>query len=159
MSVRPSIHPSIHPSTHPSTHPSFLPSARTWQGPNQLTDLDETRRRRPTLNFVNRFDFGLASINFWATLVMELNWGSSANIVSRLWTDDRGSIFLQVRASTSRPVLGPTQPPLQWVPVVLSPGIKRSGRVADHSPQSSVDVNNGVELHLHSLNTSSWGGA
>jgi hypothetical protein len=28
-------------------------------------------------------------------------------------------------ASVSRPVLGPTQPPVRWVPGVLSPGVKR----------------------------------
>jgi hypothetical protein len=28
-------------------------------------------------------------------------------------------------ASASRPALKPTQPPMQWVPVVLSPGVKR----------------------------------
>jgi hypothetical protein len=28
-------------------------------------------------------------------------------------------------ASVSRPALGPTQPPVQWVPWVLSPGVKR----------------------------------
>jgi len=39
----------------------------------------------------------------------------------------------------SRPVLGPTQPPVQWVPVF--PGIKvRPGRAADHSPPSSAVV-------------------
>jgi hypothetical protein len=27
--------------------------------------------------------------------------------------------------SASRPALGPTQPPIKWVPVVLSPGVKR----------------------------------
>jgi hypothetical protein len=32
-------------------------------------------------------------------------------------------IFLLVPAS--RPALGPTQPPIQWVPGVLSPGVKR----------------------------------
>jgi hypothetical protein len=33
-----------------------------------------------------------------------------------------------------RPALGPTQPPIQWVPGALSPGVKRPGREADHSP-------------------------
>jgi hypothetical protein len=28
-------------------------------------------------------------------------------------------------SSASRPALGPTQPPVQWVPVVLCPGVKR----------------------------------
>jgi len=29
-------------------------------------------------------------------------------------------------ATTSRPGLGPTQPPIQWVPETLSQGMKRS---------------------------------
>jgi hypothetical protein len=46
-------------------------------------------------------------------------------------------------ASVSRPALGPTQPPVQWIPGVLSPGVKaRPGRDADHSPPSSVEVEN-----------------
>jgi hypothetical protein len=32
---------------------------------------------------------------------------------------------LNCLASLSRPALGPTQPPVQWVPEVLSPGVKR----------------------------------
>jgi hypothetical protein len=38
------------------------------------------------------------------------------------------------------PALGPTQPPIQWVPRALSLGVKRPGREADHSPPSSGDV-------------------
>jgi hypothetical protein len=36
------------------------------------------------------------------------------------------------------------------------PGIKRPGRDADHSPPSSAEVKECVELYLHFLNTSSW---
>jgi hypothetical protein len=43
--------------------------------------------------------------------------------------------------STSfRPVLGPTQPPIQWVPRALSLGAKRPVRAADHSPPTSAEV-------------------
>jgi hypothetical protein len=40
-------------------------------------------------------------------------------------------------STSSRPVLGPTQPPIQWVPGALSQGVKRPGREADHSPTSA----------------------
>ena len=40
----------------------------------------------------------------------------------------------------SRPALGPTQPPVKWVPGI-SRGFKvRLGRAADHSPPSSAAV-------------------
>jgi hypothetical protein len=35
---------------------------------------------------------------------------------------------------SSRPALGPTQPPIQWVPGAVSPGVKRQRREAEHSP-------------------------
>jgi hypothetical protein len=43
-------------------------------------------------------------------------------------------------STSSRPVLEPTQPPFQWVPGALSPGLKRPWRVADHSPPTSAEV-------------------
>jgi hypothetical protein len=42
----------------------------------------------------------------------------------------------------SRPALGPTQPPIQWVQRVLSLGVKRPGRETDHTPASSAEVRN-----------------
>jgi hypothetical protein len=38
-------------------------------------------------------------------------------------------------STSSRPALGSTQPPIQWVP-----GVKRQGREADHSTPSSAEV-------------------
>jgi hypothetical protein len=43
-------------------------------------------------------------------------------------------------SASSRSALGPTQSPIQWVPGSLSPGVKRSGRGADHSPPTSAEV-------------------
>jgi hypothetical protein len=45
-----------------------------------------------------------------------------------------------------RPALGSTQPPNQRVPVVLSPGVKRPGREADHSPPSSAEEKNAATI-------------
>jgi hypothetical protein len=61
--------------------------------------------------------------------------------------DDRGSILgrgeLFLYITSSRPALGPTQPPIQWVPEALSPGgVKPPKGEAEHSPPSSVDVKN-----------------
>jgi hypothetical protein len=40
----------------------------------------------------------------------------------------------------SKPALGSTQPPIRWVLVAFSPGVKRQGREADHSPLTSAKV-------------------
>jgi hypothetical protein len=49
-------------------------------------------------------------------------------------------IFLY--STTSKQPLGYTKPPIQWVPVALSRGVKRPARETDHSSPSSADVNN-----------------
>jgi hypothetical protein len=54
---------------------------------------------------------------------------------------------------------GAHQPPTQWVPGAPSLGVKRSGREAYHSPPSSAEVKEWVELYIHSPNTPSWRGA
>jgi hypothetical protein len=64
--------------------------------------------------------------------------------------DDRGSrVRFLARAANifffttvSRTALGPTQPPIQWVPGALFLGVKRPVREADHSPPPSAEVKN-----------------
>jgi hypothetical protein len=52
-------------------------------------------------------------------------------------------------ATASRPTQGPTQPPIQWVPLAVSPQVKRPGREADHSPPSCAAVKSACQ-YLHS---------
>jgi hypothetical protein len=48
-----------------------------------------------------------------------------------------------VITTTSRPAVGPTQPPIQWVPGALSVEVQRAGHEADHSPPPfSAEVKN-----------------
>jgi hypothetical protein len=60
-------------------------------------------------------------------------------------------------ATASRPALGLTQPPIQWVRGALFLGVKQPGREADRSPPPSAEVNNawcytsGPPLCLHGL--------
>jgi len=66
-------------------------------------------------------------------------------------------ISLFTTASTS--ALGPTQRPIQWVLGALSLRVKRPEREAEHSPPSSAEVKDFVELYLNSPNAFSWRGA
>jgi hypothetical protein len=62
-------------------------------------------------------------------------------------------IFLY--STASRPALGLTQPPVQWMPGALSPGVKLPGREADPSPPSNTEVKNGGAIPLL-FHMSSW---
>jgi hypothetical protein len=64
--------------------------------------------------------------------------------------DSRRGLGILLLTTGSRTALGPTQPPIQWVPGALSLGVKRPGREAYHSPPSSAEVKEWVELYLHS---------
>jgi len=58
-------------------------------------------------------------------------------------------------ATTSRPGLGPTQPPIQWVLGALSSGVKQLEHEADHTPLSSAKVKVWClvkyRIHLHGM--------
>jgi len=48
--------------------------------------------------------------------------------------------------------------PASYPTGAFSLGVKQPGREADHSPQSSAEVEGCVEIYLHSPNTPSWPG-
>jgi hypothetical protein len=66
--------------------------------------------------------------------------------VVRFSAEARDSFF----PTTSRPPLGPTCPPIQWVSGALSPGINQPRLEADHSPPSNVEVKTGGVIPEHS---------
>jgi hypothetical protein len=75
---------------------------------------------------------------------------SSVGIATRLRADDRriGVRFPARKRDflfsvKSRAALGPTQPPIQWLLVPVSPGVKRHVSDSDHSSPSSYKVKNG----------------
>jgi hypothetical protein len=73
----------------------------------------------------------------WAPQLWAMGW-----TIGVLGFDSRQGIGIFLLTTASRTALGPTQPPIQWVPGSLSLEVKRSGREADHSPPSSAEVKN-----------------
>jgi hypothetical protein len=71
--------------------------------------------------------------------------------ISTLKCPVRSRIF----STSSRPALGSTQPPIQWLPGALSLGVKRPGRGADHSPPTSAEVKK-MWIYTSTVRTSSW---
>jgi hypothetical protein len=63
-------------------------------------------------------------------------FGSISVVTATDWTTgvlfSVGAGIILLFSTVSRPALGPTQPPIQWVPGVLSPGVRRPGRETNH---------------------------
>jgi hypothetical protein len=70
--------------------------------------------------------------------------------------DSRLGLGIFFLTTASKTALGPTQPPIKWVPRALSLGVKLPGREADHSSPSSAELKECVELYLHFPSTPSW---
>jgi len=65
--------------------------------------------------------------------------------------DNWGSIpGIFLLTTVSRPALGPTLPPMKWVPCVVFLQVKQQGHDTDHSPPSSAEVKN-VWSHTSTL--------
>jgi hypothetical protein len=69
-------------------------------------------------------------------------WYSAGLRAGWLGFDSRQGLAIFLFTATSRPVLGPTHPPIQWVPGALSLGVRPPKREVDHSSPSSDEVKN-----------------
>jgi len=58
------------------------------------------------------------------------------------WYSTGQGLEIFLFTTVSRPVLEPTQFPIQWLPGALSLGVKRPEQKVDHSPPSSAEVKN-----------------
>jgi hypothetical protein len=90
----------------------------------------------------NRYRFQAPAMLFYALQNKSQKLHIFRWLAGRSGFDSRQELGIFHFAIQSRTALGPTQPPIQWVPAVLSPGVKRPGCEADHSPPSSVEVKN-----------------
>jgi len=90
----------------------------------------------------------LRCFNFLCTYAV-MGRDSSDGIVTRYGLDGSGIEYRWGRdfPHPSRPVLGPTQPTVQWVRGSF-PGVKRPGRGVDHPPPSSTETEERVELYI-----------
>jgi hypothetical protein len=75
---------------------------------------------------------------------------STGWMIGVLVFDFRRGLGIFLFTTASRTALGPTQPPIQYVPGARSLWAKWPEREADHSPPSSAGVKECVELYLHS---------
>jgi hypothetical protein len=83
--------------------------------------------------------FGLG---YFPIFVLRL-FGSSVSTVTELeagrpgFDSQQGQCYFFLFAAALRPAVGPTQPPIKWLP-----GVKRPGREADQLPPHSAEVKN-----------------
>jgi hypothetical protein len=99
----------------------------------------------------SRFRFPMGSLNFFFfsiyLIIPYRSRDSVVGIATGYGLDDRGirssspgRVKNFLFSTSSRPALGSTQPPIEWILVALSPGVKRQERDADRSPPTSAEV-------------------
>jgi hypothetical protein len=93
-------------------------------------------------------DLSLVIIMFRAVIAQSVSRWAKGWMIGVLGFDYRRGlgIFL-ITTAVSRTALEPTQIPIQWAIFLRA---KRTGREADHSPPSSAEVKECVELYHHS---------
>lgn len=101
--------------------------------PHLVEKLQDERRRMPTNKELAQHSQNCDQATGWTTKELWLH----------SWMEQEIFFFTKV----SRPVLGLTQPPIQWVAEALCTAVKWLWHKADHSPTSSVTVNNKPSYH------------
>jgi hypothetical protein len=78
-------------------------------------------------------DSTAAGIAQWCSAALRARWSGF---------ESRHGLGIFLFTTVSRPALGPTQPPIQWVSGAVSLGVKRPGCEADHSLPSNAEFKN-----------------
>ena len=91
--------------------------------------------------------------SFYILYILYRGRDSAVGIATRYGLDAPGieSRWRRDFPHPSRPAIGPTQPPVQWVP-----GVNRPGRGADHPSPPKNRGHERVELYLYSPSGPSW---
>jgi uncharacterized membrane protein len=121
------------------SHTRAVHSSRPWQFQSRVFCICNWKWIIAVLYASSYSTFMSLAANVWQVKLLNHSWmtigGGSATYPVTIGhgLDDRGSIPV---TAVSRPVLGSSQPPMQWVP----------GRESDHSPPSSAEVKECMEL-------------
>ena len=92
-------------------------------------------------NYLSGFLYG--KVGRGSSVGIATRYGLDGPVIESQWRGGR------VIPHPSWPALGPTQPPIQWVPGAF-PEVKRPERGVNNPPRSSADVKKRVELYLYS---------
>jgi hypothetical protein len=99
-----------------------------------MKELPEILNRCPLISYFPNF--------LWAHIICVSRYSDGLHF-GRPGFDSRQGQEIVLLSLASGTTLGPTQPPIQWVPGAVSPWVKRSGHEANNSPSSSGEVKNG----------------
>jgi hypothetical protein len=125
--------------------PEKFTVAKPWERPRPTQDCRRRKRKRMIISFsrnsllrgvsylVTNFSYKGAGMRSRYS-----DWLRAGRPRGRRSSPGRVKNFLF--STSSRPDLGPTQLPIQWVPRALSPGVKRPGSEANHPLRTSAEI-------------------
>jgi hypothetical protein len=91
------------------------------------------------VSVIMSFGFSFSPFVYFCKVLFYVRSRDSAVNIARGRSSSPGRVKNFLLSMSSTPALGSTQSPIQWVPGAFSPGVKRPGREADHSPPTSLE--------------------